>query len=302
MFQTILVPVDGSSRAEHALPLAIALARAARAAVRLVTVHRLAAGSPAEDLAVEHVEQAYLDRTADGIRRAGVPTVSTDILEEGSIAPALCAYARAVDAALIALTTHGRGPLSRFWLGSVTDELLRTSPVPVLVVRAADGVRPDLAAPVGARRILVPLDGSETAAAALAPAVQLTRLFEAGLVLFRVVVPAPVAPADQTAPLTSAMEGPALDEMVRRAGEDLEQIARQLRAVGLAADTRVAVDVSPAAAVLDAALATDMIALSTHGRGRVARFLLGSVADKVVRGAPCPVFVVRSPSPNEGPH
>src|SRR5262249_53218902 len=95
MFQTILVPLDGSPRAEHALPLAVGLARAARAAVRLVAVHRPASGSPGEDLAADRAEQAYLDRTADRVRGAGVPTVTTEILEEGSVAPALCAYARA---------------------------------------------------------------------------------------------------------------------------------------------------------------------------------------------------------------
>jgi nucleotide-binding universal stress UspA family protein len=301
VFRTILVPLDGSRLAEQALPLALPLARRAGSALRLALVHRPDSGGPQADVAAFRAQQAYLEQTAHRIRQLGVPLVTTEVIEDGPIAPALCAYADAVGADLVVLTTHGRGPLSRFWLGSVTDELLRTAPLPLLVCRPTDDGPPDPGAGRRFRRILVPLDGTEAAEAALAPAAALARQFGAGLLLFRVVVPAPVLVQNWVASAVSAMEGPILEELTAQARADLLRAARRFRAEGLTVEVRVAVNVSPAAAVLEAAPVADLIALATHGRSGAARLFLGSVADKVVRGAPCPVLVVRSPAPADGP-
>jgi nucleotide-binding universal stress UspA family protein len=222
------------------------------------------------------------------------------VLEEGTVAPALCAFAGAVGADLIVLTTHGRGPLSRFWLGSVADELIRSSPIPLLVHRPAGGATPDLNAPILFRRILVPLDGSEFAETALAPAAELAVTFGAELFLFRVVVPAPVLVPDETKSLRSAMEGPVLENLSLQARSYLDRTAQRLRTDRLPVDVRVAVNVSPAAALLEAAPLANLIALTTHGSGKVARFFIGSVADKVVRGAVCPVLVLPRPVPADG--
>jgi nucleotide-binding universal stress UspA family protein len=134
---------------------------------------------------------------------------------------------------------------------------------------------------------------------ALAPAAELARLFEAGLLLLRVVVPAP-EPDSPAYPSLAAGEA-RLGEQAAQARAGLDRIAAPLRAGGLAVDTRVVVNGPAAVAVLDAAPVADLIVLATHGRGRVARFFLGSVADKVVRGATCPVLVVRSLPPTGGP-
>jgi nucleotide-binding universal stress UspA family protein len=300
MFQTILVPLDGSALAEQALPLAIGVTQRRQAALRLATIHRPNLDEQAADVAIFRAEQEYLNKTAARVRHHSNLSVSTDVLEEGTVASALCAFAGAVGADLIVLTTHGRGPLSRFWLGSVTDELLRTSPIPLLVHRPADGAAPDLNADIHIRRILVPLDGSDFAEKALAPAAELAVLFGAELLLFRVVVPAPVLVPDESASLRSAMEGPVLENLSLQARSYLDRTARRLRTDRLQVDVRVAVNVSPAAAVLEAAPLTDLIALTTHGIGKVARFFLGSVADKVVRGSLCPVLVVPRPVLSDG--
>jgi nucleotide-binding universal stress UspA family protein len=305
MFRTMAVPLDGSPLAEHALPLAAGIARRAGGALRLARVHtphhapRYA--EPEADATVAHREQAYLDAVAANVERSGGVPATGALIEEGTVAPALCAHAQALGADLMVLTTHGRGPLSRFWLGSVTDELLRTAPLPLLVYRPEGERAPDLGADRPFRRFLVPLDGSETAEAALAPAAELARLMGAGLTLLRVVVPAPVLVQDGVASAESAMEGLVLEELTTQARADLDRTAGRVRAEGLPVEVRVAVNVSPAAGVLDAAPTADLIALATHGRSGAARLFLGSVADKVVRGAPCPVLVVRSPAPADGP-
>ncbi len=298
MFRTILVPLDGSPRAEHALPLALSVARRAGAALRLAHVHQRHPGGPVADVTAAHAEQKYLDATSARVREHCQLAVTADLIEEGSIAPALGSYARAIGADLTVLTTHGRGPVSRFWLGSVTDELLRQPPGPLLVHRPAEGMPVDLTADWPFRRILLPLDGSEEAEAALGPTAEIGRLMGATFTLLRAVEPVPaVTPAGQ-AMSWSSLDFALAEELTVQARGYLGRVAARLRDRGLRVAERVVVYEPAAPAVLAAAEHADLIALATHGLGRVARFFLGSIADKVVRGAACPVLVVpRSPAP-----
>src|SRR5262245_7984706 len=131
MLRTILVPLDGSTFAEHALPLAANLAEWAQGTLRLVRVHGPSANyvlTGLDDEQVRRAETAYLDEKAGQLREAFGLAVNTALLD-GLPAAALLDDAVRAKADLVALTTHGRGPISRFWLGSVTDELLRRSPV-----------------------------------------------------------------------------------------------------------------------------------------------------------------------------
>jgi nucleotide-binding universal stress UspA family protein len=188
-----VVPLDGSELAERAVPVAAELARRAVAELRLVHVHDPMAAEPiyVEGLPViddhmrslerEH-EQAYLDgapqRLAPGAR------VSVDLLD-GPVATAIVRYAERNGAGLIVLTSHARGGFERAWLGSVTDEMVRVSHVPLLVVRPEPG---DVSGSF--RRVVVPLDGSLAAESILEHAVRLARLQpEAELVILQVVQP-----------------------------------------------------------------------------------------------------------------
>src|SRR5262245_3693054 len=156
MLKSILVPLDGSSASEQALPLAVSLARKANACLRLVTVR--APMAPFSGVAPPPKEQDYVDMIAWRIRQANHLSVFAAVLD-GPIAETLSEHARSVGASLIVMTTHGRGPFSRFWLGSVTDQLLRNSPIPLLVVRPTSNEAP-VDRDWKPRSILVPLDGS----------------------------------------------------------------------------------------------------------------------------------------------
>jgi nucleotide-binding universal stress UspA family protein len=297
---------------EYALPIACALARRAGATLRLVHVHRatpdpiLVDGLPVVDeqlhsRAREH-ERQYLERTRDGIIAeqklsvtVAVRDPASEIGHDATIADALAAEAAEGNADLIVMTTHGRGGLARFWLGSVASALVAVSPVPLLLLRPDGSSR---AMPPGAlfRRVLVPLDGSRDAEAILEHAVAIGHLAPAEYVLLRVLQPASsfgITRFSQPADLDS--------ERTRRLQADvqryLEELARLLRQGGCAVRTRVYIADQPAMAILDAARGegADLIALTTHGRGGMARVLLGSVADKVVRGAETPVLIYRPP-------
>jgi nucleotide-binding universal stress UspA family protein len=299
MIRSIVVPLDGSPFAEHALPAAVAIARACRAKLRLVTVHEppappLAADDAAiyvqVDVGLRRAERVYLKDQASKVRKAGVALVVTALLDP-PVAEALAEHAAARGADLVVMTTHGRGPLTRLWLGSVADELIRRIAVPVLLIRPREGAPDPI--PTPGRRILLPLDGSPIGEAAVSPAAELAERLDLGLRLVQVVVPPPlvgVAPAVFPADLDDEVE------LHRREAEDyLEDVAAGLRERGLSVETAAIVYGSVADALLELARGDDvaLAALSTHGRGGLQRLLLGSVADKLVRSAERPVLVVR---------
>jgi nucleotide-binding universal stress UspA family protein len=218
--------------------------------------------------------------------------VRTSLLE-GPAAPTLAEHASAEKADLIVMTTHGRGAVSRFWLGSVTDELVRRTTVPLLVLRPADSAPGAVDAPVSVGRIVVPLDGSRRSESALGPAAALARLFNADLELLHVVPPLPAVAPDGSVYRHLAADAALIEEMNRGADRMLNKAADRLRANDLRVAMRVVTDVRVAAAILEETRPGDVIALATHARSPATRWLLGSVADKLIRGAEVPVLVVR---------
>jgi len=305
MYRTIMVPLDGSSLGEYALPLALGIAQRAGAAVDLVHVgtplgpHAFGGELDAPVLGEMRRAQlragarAYLDQLA-GSRSACWEVAITATVLDGGAVDRLYDHALAASADLVVMTTHGYGMLARAWMGSVADKLVRHLPTPVLLVRPhAEAL--DLLEVVherGFEHVLIPLDGSALAEEILEPALALGTLMEAEYTLMEA-IEAPVlgyAPSPQVAGLDER----ALERWRAEARAYLERVAGRMRARGLVVRTRVT-SAPPALAIIDAARkhTADLIALSTHGRGGLARLLLGSVADTVVRGAGVPVLLQR---------
>jgi nucleotide-binding universal stress UspA family protein len=270
MFERIVVALDGSPEAEAVLAPVEALAADRPAELILTQVRGIvpvyaAAGSAAF---VPEAPTDYLRGLAS--RFAGrLPPVR---LEErvGTPVSGILEVARERDASLIAMATHGRRGLERWLFGSVTELVLRESPVPVLAVRRAAG-RP---AP-RPRTLLVPLDGSLDARSAIPTAVKLARRFGARVLLLR------------------AVEGDALRREAAR--RRLLEIGRGLAAAGVPGQALVSGG-PPAEAILRtcAEQAVDLIVMATHGRRGWARLQGGSVTEDVLRGAPVPVLAVRA--------
>ena len=142
----------------------------------------------------------------------------------------------------------------------------------------------------------IPLDGSTLAEQVLESAIGLGALMQADYTLIRIYGPL----IDSGAPLSYATEdwsGPSVEELRAEAESYLNRVAERLTERGITVQTHVGLAEHPASAILDTAhsLGMDLIALETHGRRGLPRLLLGSVADKVIRGASTPVFVHRSP-------
>jgi nucleotide-binding universal stress UspA family protein len=295
MFRNVLVPVDGSPLAEHALPWAIAAARPS-GLVHLVHVHEIPVpvavegmimASPTDDQVLRDYESDYLGRLTERVRAAapGVTVTARNIDPDGPFIDALAEAAADTSSELVAMATHGRGPLARFLLGSVTDELVRHAPVPVLVLRPADeSAPPELAARPRLEHLVIPLDGSDLAERALDPAVRFGRVFGSDFTL--VLVRDPLAGPDAAHPDTLEQA----EAYLGRIADRIDDRKKEVR-------TRVVRSGHPAEAVLDLAGGDPGtgIALATHGRSGIGRLLKGSVADEIVRKAGGPVLVFHPP-------
>lgn len=301
--RTILVPLDGSQAAEAALPLASRLAGSSGARLVLVTVYepplpvRGGQGALVFDQRFDAENRAalrsYLDQVTGRVRQGGEPGLEVDgRLLDGSAAATIAEFAEHEGADLVVLTSHGHGGPSHLWMGGVTDALVRQLRVPILVVRA-DAASPaaSRAGTAGAafRRVLVPLDGTPESEQALEAADAVAGRDGVLYTLLRVVTP--------RHPLLRGIGGRD-DELVtaeRRADAErrLALVEERLRQRGFEVRSEVRVEAQVAPAILELAgrMEADLIAVTSHGRGRMGRLLLGSVADKVLRGAPMPVLV-----------
>jgi nucleotide-binding universal stress UspA family protein len=300
MYRSVLVPLDGSRFGEQALPLALSVARRSGAGLLLAHVQVLPALMYTEtrynventlDARAREQARGYLDGVVKRLAEtAGVPV--SGVFLEGGVADALHEYIKGHGVDLVVMTTHGRGPLSRFWLGSVADELARRAPAPLLLIRPREAPA-DPGREAVLRHVLVPLDGTELAEQILKPVVALGRLMQADFTLFRAVPPLLFTASDPTASLLGVEYLPSLQQLRAEADTYLEGVAGRLRAEGLTVRTQVVINQQPAAAILEAARSQqiDLVALESHGSRGLTRLLMGSVADKVVRGSTAPVLV-----------
>ncbi len=301
MLKTILVPLDGSKFSETTLPLATAVAQTTGASLHLVQVHvpyepeALLANTPFQFEGVNMAEydahrleqdRAYIGELGQRLRKDGI-CVEAQVLPGLRVASSLAEYADEHQVDMIFMATHGHSGVSRLWLGSVADELIRKSRIPVLVSH------PDLDAESGmpaVTHILVALDGSDLAESVLGAVSELAHATGARITLVHVVALVTVL-GPRILPLVQHELEPELE----RAAAYLERMARGLRDEGLDVDTKAVHGKTPALALPELAdrLGADVIAMATHGYGGLKRALLGSVADKVVRSSPLPVLAVR---------
>lgn len=306
MPKRIMVPLDGSAFGEYALPRAIALARHHGATVDLVHVHEVVSlvyleGVPQIDASLEldgiQSDRSYLDRTLERVVATGVRAGAT--LLDGPTVAALESHVDAADVDLVVMTTHGRGRLSRAWLGSVADGLARHTHRPLLLIRPAEGsdasgaARPDLMeAPSPLRRVLLPLDGTSDAESVIDAVLEVAQPDASILALH--VAPPTLVVGGHVFPMDPERQS----DMVAAARSSLDASIARAAAAGHPVDVEVTVSDDVPTSILEAAdrNRADLIALTTHGRGGISRLVFGSVTDKVLRSASLPVLIQRPPA------
>jgi nucleotide-binding universal stress UspA family protein len=302
----ILVPLDGSALAKRVLPYAQLLARTIDARLHLLRVvtdaqheHvlldnptiRAEAGLP--PVATDHdsppawdalrlFAENDLDEHAALLRAAGL-IVTTEV-RVGAPAATIVAVAAECHARMIAMATHGYSGLTRWALGSVADAVQHTAGVPVLLVRGNEPLPKHAPA---LKRIIVPLDGSELARQALAPALELADFACAEVVVVQAIVPSIedyLSAASPVAELRDNLRAEALHEYELHTGGDHPAAVTAAVLVGHAAQA-IAEEVDWRHA--------DLIVMATHAYSGLRRWVHGSVADQLLHATTTPLLLVR---------
>lgn len=317
MFQKILVPLDGSPRAEQAIPVAAHLARATGGTLVFIQVtNPYVDYTPYMGVPAPLPQDANLDDARTYLRAVvlradtqGVPAIA-DVVS-GSAAEAILAAAHEQHADVIVMSSHGRSGLTRWVLGSVAQKVSRHAPVPVLVLRGESQALLEVAA-AGAtpREVLVPLDGSTFAEAALRPALEMAAALGGPVVRLLRVISLPVIHTfPGYLPPVEDFKIIAREEMRRDAQNHLATVAERLRGT-LPAQSAISIEMSAvfaldvASAIIEIAEGHDetlynagggatLIAMATHGRGGLARWAMGSITERVLQGTSLPTLVVR---------
>src|SRR5579885_798490 len=314
MFQHILVPLDGSQRAEQAIPIAAQVARASGGSLFFLRVvdtlqelgvySSLAAIYLQEMLEKERIEAAaYLEEITASPALVGIKSQSA--VFSGSAASLLLHVAQQEDIDLIVLCSHGYTGFKRWALGSVAQKVARYSPIPILLVREQNlKLKERIAQGI---RALVALDGSPFAEAILYPAAHL--------------VAALSTPGQGELHLVQLVETPTIEEefgfmldddfnyrqtALRAAGNYLQALrTRLVQDSALPEGVHITWAVEECKDVADALIQmaesgrsllsqkpSDLIALTTHGRGGLQRWIAGSVTERVLHASTLPLLIV----------
>jgi nucleotide-binding universal stress UspA family protein len=293
VIKRIVVSLDGSDFGERALPMARAICQVTGAAMTLVSVIPVkgllrilpssrGAGGDVEAGQVER--EGYLAELAGRMRAAGIKT--DYFVAAGPVAEAIEAVVEDTDADILVMSTRGRSGMSRFLMGSVANAVVQLITRPVLLLRPAEL---STEVPPQINKVLVTLDGSSFSERVLPYAKTLAQAIDGEILLLTV----PEVPEPE-------MYGPmydAVEELRHKAEANAERylhgVANGLREEG--ANVRAIITGSrPATTIVEVAEQehADLIMLATHGRGGMQRLMVGSVADRVVHHAGCPVFLV----------
>lgn len=292
MYDTILLPTDGSDHSVQAARHGGYLAKVFDATVHVINVFDVQSvpGVMKEDVLREQFAQHL---SAEG--RQSLESVSsvfddqlsiTTAVLEGEPADTILEYADEYDADVVVMGTHGRRGVDRYISGSVTERVLRHSKIPVLTVRASDRNR----SVSGYEDILIPTDGSEPASAAIEHGLEIATRTGGRIHAVNVIDVGKLAASPTITPPTELIEN------LESNGEAVtERIAARARERGLEAHTTVRKGY-PGEALIEYVDEhdIDLVTMGTAGRRGLGRFLMGSTTEHVIREAAIPVFAVRA--------
>ena len=310
MYKRILVPLDGSARAERAIPVAARIARALGGSVILLRVATAPIDTGKYSSTSGYVEEtadtdltgatSYLENIAGSDELAGIKTEVKTLI--GAVAPTILSASQSLHANLIVMCSHGYTGFKRWALGSVADKVTRHSSIPVFILREG-GPLPTTAEhqPV---RALVAVDGSSLSEAVVEPAAYLAAALseatsqQGALHLLRVIdLPASGGKFKSDAHIDTGLKEQVKHEdeaylatLVHRLSEDGD-----LAHLDLSITSSIEADPDIAEAIVKKSEQDkcDFIAIATHGRGGVQKWALGSVAGRVLHATTLPLLIMR---------
>ena len=311
MYSKVIVPLDGSELSERSLPYARLVAGALSIPIELVEAFDVlppAVHTASARLATERMHEAAQEQSEDYLGR-----VRAELRDQGYVATATALHGEPAQAimhwvgddpdALVIMSTHGRGGIARWALGSVADKLLHLIPNAMLLIRGT-GATPSVE--VEPKAVLVPLDGSTLPELSLEHAATMATGLQARIVLLRVNQDAEIyrqylRTAERGVRGDPEPDCATAEELACADAEDtrvpLERASIRLAAeFGFAGDiaSRLVESSNVAGAIVDTAASEQaMLVMTTHGRSGINRLALGSITDRVVRESNVPVLVVR---------
>jgi nucleotide-binding universal stress UspA family protein len=292
LFETIVLPLDGSEPSESAIPYAAALAELTSAPI--VVIHVLEEMHPVFDARRGEVvwispDQSRVELEAPELLAEPIGRLRNDgltvraVFRLGDPDAEILAEVERWPAPLIVMASHGRGRLERLLLGSVADRVVREAPAPVLVVPAASPSEQPVR--VRFRTLLVPLDGSPLAEHALPAGMELARLARAGLTLVRVVdTHKGLAGGDEPEQFEREAEAYLRQKAETLAGPPERTILWQVLSGEPGEQLRRFIT----------ARQPDLVVMVTRGRGGLGRWLLGSVAEDLLTSRAAPLLLLRA--------
>jgi len=314
VFTKIAVPLDGSALAEQALPFALKLTQRLNAKLlllRATEVPKLVTDTPNHELEVIQSAEDYMAGVYQTLIDSSLK-LHTDsekaqtLVIYGDKAKEIAEIAPFEKADLLVMSTHGRTGLSRLLLGSVAARILRQSEIPVILLRPTEvannqALLVTLDTPTSLDdensevRILVTLDGTPQAEAALPPAVELARKLGATIYLLRAVLPFQAVENGVIANGYGFDPNAEMEAESQQAQQYLESVQAKIEGQGITCKKLVKVGVA-ADQVIDSAgeIEASILVIATHARGRIGRFFLGSVAEEVMRRTHLPIMMVHS--------
>ncbi len=319
MFDKIIVPLDGSEFSEEALPYAVKLANTLDAKLILVNVTELpflVKDTPEREMRVVNQGESYLEDIADIINDENLglhidPKKVQTISVYGDPNQEIAKTAQLEGANLVVMTTHGRGGISRLMLGSVATAVVKRASIPVVLIKPIETSHPKLweeimnkTSPTFAtdnNHILLPLDGSTEAEAAIKPAIEMAHKLQAKIYLLEMIAPFVSFGYGNIAMsygYTSLNAGEELERMRQEAVDYLERIQGQIRKENIECSRLVLIG-KPEEGITEYArdINATLLVMATHAPGRLGEVLLGSVTNEVLRQTHLPVLIVKATTP-----
>ena len=297
MYSRMLVPLDGSRLAEQALPYARCLAKALEIPVELLTtvdVESLQAlADPDQGRFLDTLLTDKRSTSTEYLQTIAATFSGSRVdykIENGKPEDLIIDQAARDKNTLIVMATHGRSGLQRWMLGSVADKVLHGSTNHLLLIRA--GEQGNTAGEASLKKVIVPLDGSPLAEKVLPHVIDLATKLRLEMILLRAYALPPALSPDEygtyTDELIGQLEAGAKEYLATKAGELKKQGAPNVSYVtdlGYGAEEITS---------LARRTPDNLIAMCTHGRSGVTRWVLGSVTDRVVRHSGDPVLIIRA--------
>ena len=288
MYDTILVPTDGSAGAEAAARHALNLASLFDSEVRFLSVvdKRSYSGDLAGvDSLVADQREALVEGATNNLRpledlatETAVPFESS--IEHGVPHESILEYADEHDVDMVAMGTHGRTGLQRVLIGSVTERVVRTSDIPVLTTRAVPNEHSSY------EDVLIPTDGSDAASAAIDHGLTIAERYDATVHALSVVDVSSLAGSYDVTPIIEAWK----DDCERAVTEVAE--AAESRDIDVSTEVKQSTPYRAIKTYVENE-GVDLVAMGTHGRTGLERYLVGSVTTRTVRTSDIPVLTVR---------